>query len=206
MTTKQRILDTSLKLFNEQGIDAITVRHIAKELGISHGNLCYHFQNTDVIIEKLYEQLLEELNELLSNSALLQQVSIKLFHDLSEFVFNKLYKYKFLMQDFVSIMRRNPNLKLKHRALVKNRKLLFQMGIGAGIQIGFLKKDIVEGQYENYFEQLFIISDFWLSSAEILYEGTEDNKLKKYINLAFTLIVPYLTEQGLEEYQAFLKH
>ncbi|WP_435353477.1 TetR/AcrR family transcriptional regulator [Emticicia sp. SJ17W-69] len=205
MTTKQRILNTSLQLFNQQGIDTITVRHIAKELGMSHGNLCYHFPNTDVIIEKLYEQLLNELNETLTNPMLLQELNLKMFYELTSFIFGKLYKYKFLMQDFVSIMRRNPNLKQKHRALVSSRRMLFQMGIGAAIEVGMLKPDIIEGQYENYFEQLFIISDFWLSSAEILYEGTEENKLEKYINITFTLIVPYLTEKGLAEYQEILK-
>lgn len=205
MTTKQRILNTSLQLFNQQGIDTITVRHIAKELGISHGNLCYHFSNTDVIIEKLYEQLIEELNEVLANPALLQALNLKMFYELTCFIFEKLYKYKFLMQDFVSIMRRNPNLKQKHRDLVNSRRMLFQMGVEAAIQVDIFKPDIIEGQYENYFEQLFIISDFWLSSAEILYEGTEENKLGKYINIAFTLIVPYLTEKGLAEYQEILK-
>jgi AcrR family transcriptional regulator len=204
MTTKQRILNTSLQLFNQQGIDMVTVRHIAKELGMSHGNLCYHFPNTDIIIEKLYEQLIEELNEVLANPTLLQALNLKMFYDLTSFIFEKLYKYKFLMQDFVSIMRRNPNLKQKHRDLVSSRRMLFQMGIEAAIQVELFKTDIIEGQYENYFEQLFIISDFWLSSAEILYEGTEENKLGKYINIAFTLIVPYLTEKGLTEYQEIL--
>ena len=205
MTTKQRILNTSLQLFNQQGINAVTVRHIAKELGMSHGNLCYHFPNTDIIIEKLYEQLLDELNEILTNPMLLQELNLKIFYGLTCFIFEKLYKYKFLMQDFVSIVRRNPNLKQKHRDLVNSRKMLFQMGIGAAIQVEILKPDIIEGQYENYFEQLFIISDFWLSSAEILYEGMEENKLEKYIHIAFTLIVPYLTEKGLAEYQEILK-
>ncbi len=205
MTTKQRILNTSLQLFNQQGTDVVTVRHIAKNLGISHGNLCYHFPNTDLIIEKLYEQLIEELNEILKNPMLLQELNLKIFYDLTSFIFGKLYKYKFLMQDFISIMRRNPNLKQKHRDLVRSRRMLFQMGIEASIQVGIVKPDIIKGQYENYFEQLFIISDFWLSSAEILYEGSEENKLGKYINIAFTLIVPYLTEKGLVEYQEVLK-
>lgn len=205
MTTKQRILNTSLQLFNQQGTDVVTVRHIAKNLGISHGNLCYHFPNTDLIIEKLYEQLIEELNEILKNPMLLQELNLKIFYDLTSFIFGKLYKYKFLMQDFISIMRRNPNLKQKHRDLVRSRRILFQMGIEASIQVGIVKPDIIKGQYENYFEQLFIISDFWLSSAEILYEGSEENKLEKYINIAFTLIVPYLTKKGLVEYQEVLK-
>ena len=40
MTTKEKIIDTALQLFNKQGIDPVTTRHIAKEMNISHGNLC----------------------------------------------------------------------------------------------------------------------------------------------------------------------
>lgn len=205
MTTKQRILQTSLQLFNQYGVDAVTVRHIAKELGMSHGNLCYHFPNTDAIAETLYEALIEELNNVIEEPNVFNGINLQAFYNLCSFVFEKLYKYKFLIQDFISLTRRNPNLKQKHRDLVNSRRIFFRMGIDAGIQAGFLKPDIIEGQYENFFNQLFIIGDFWLASAEILFEGKEEDKLPTYLNIAFTLIVPYLTEKGLNEYKGLLK-
>lgn len=205
MTTKQRILQTSLQLFNQYGVDTVTVRHIAKELGMSHGNLCYHFPNTDAIAETLYEALIEELNNVIEEPNVFNGINLQAFYNLCSFVFEKLYKYKFLIQDFISLTRRNPNLKQKHRDLVNSRRIFFRMGIDAGIQAGFLKPDIIEGQYENFFNQLFIIGDFWLASAEILFEGKEEEKLPTYLNIAFTLIVPYLTERGLNEYKGLLK-
>ncbi len=206
MTTKQRILHTSLQLFNQYGVDTVTVRHIAKELGMSHGNLCYHFPNTDAIAETLYEQLIEELNSVIEEPNVFNAIHLQAFYNLCAFVFEKLYKYKFLIQDFISLTRRNPSLKQKHRDLVNSRRVFFQMGIDAGVQAGFLKPDIIEGQYENFFNQLFIIGDFWLASAEILFEGKEEDKLPTYLNIAFTLIVPYLTEKGLNEYKELLPH
>ncbi|MCP4396089.1 MAG: helix-turn-helix transcriptional regulator, partial [bacterium] len=41
--TKSRIIKTAVRLFNEQGTRAISTRHIARELGMSPGNLYYHF-------------------------------------------------------------------------------------------------------------------------------------------------------------------
>lgn len=205
MTTKQRILETSLQLFNQYGVDTVTVRHIAKELGMSHGNLCYHFPNTDAIAETLYEHLIEELNNVIEEPNVFNGINLQAFYNLCAFVFEKLYKYKFLIQDFISLIRRNPSLKQKHRDLVNSRRIFFRMGIDAGIQAGFLKPDIIEGQYENFFNQLFIIGDFWLASAEILFEGKEEDKLPTYLNIAFTLIVPYLTAKGLSEYKGLLK-
>lgn len=64
MGTKEKILATALELFNEQGIDVITIRHIAKEMGISHSNIQYYFKNADDIITTIYVNHINELNTL----------------------------------------------------------------------------------------------------------------------------------------------
>lgn len=42
-TTKERIRRTASRLFSERGYRAVTMRNIADELGISVGNLTYHY-------------------------------------------------------------------------------------------------------------------------------------------------------------------
>ena len=37
-STKEKIIAMSLEMFNRSGVENITTRHIAKELGISQGN------------------------------------------------------------------------------------------------------------------------------------------------------------------------
>ena len=49
-TTKEKIIETSIKLFNEKGCLNTSTRHIADELGISVGNLYYHFKNKEDIL------------------------------------------------------------------------------------------------------------------------------------------------------------
>ena len=55
--TRARILDESLRLFNERGEENVTAGDIALALAISQGNLYYHFRNKDEILERLLERL-----------------------------------------------------------------------------------------------------------------------------------------------------
>ena len=64
--TPERILETSLALFNRFGVPHITTADIADEMNISPGNLYYHFRNKDDIIGALYGALEVEITPLLS--------------------------------------------------------------------------------------------------------------------------------------------
>ena len=54
---KKLILDTARKLFNEQGLSNVTIRKIAQEMKISSGNLTYHFQKREELVQSIFEDL-----------------------------------------------------------------------------------------------------------------------------------------------------
>ena len=60
MKTKDKIVHVSIDLFNRNGVVAITTNHIAKELGISPGNLYFHFANKEEIIRQIFRQMAKE--------------------------------------------------------------------------------------------------------------------------------------------------
>jgi len=51
--TRQLILDTAKRLFNERGYNGVSLKDIADELSISKGNLTYHFRKKEEIMETL---------------------------------------------------------------------------------------------------------------------------------------------------------
>ena len=72
--TRDRILDTSLLMFNARGEPNVTTNHIADELEISPGNLYYHFRNKDDIIEQLFAGYEARMDAALSAPHIVQSV------------------------------------------------------------------------------------------------------------------------------------
>ena len=56
MRTRDRILETALRLFNRHGYGAVTTAMLAGECGIAEGNLWYHFKTRHALLEALSER------------------------------------------------------------------------------------------------------------------------------------------------------
>jgi AcrR family transcriptional regulator len=195
MTTKERILKAALKLFNKYGINRITVRHIAKELKMSHGNLCYHFPNTNTIIAALYENLVEQFNVILDSLEPNENAFEALTQSMYK-IFDLVNKYKFLFLHFVEIGRRLPSIKRRHFELIEMRKIQIRQFTTIFQNEGYYRKDLPDSQYEWLITQIFIYGDFWLSSSELLYQGNQKDKINFYLQGYMALFIPYLTEKG----------
>ncbi|MFC4021447.1 TetR family transcriptional regulator [Micromonospora sp. GCM10011542] len=52
--TRQRILDTAMRLFRERGYAQTTMRAIAQEAGVAVGNAYYYFGSKDHLIQEFY--------------------------------------------------------------------------------------------------------------------------------------------------------
>jgi AcrR family transcriptional regulator len=56
-STRERILDIALELFNEQGYDKTSLREIAERLGFTKAALYYHFERKEDILLELHLRL-----------------------------------------------------------------------------------------------------------------------------------------------------
>ncbi|WPP53211.1 TetR/AcrR family transcriptional regulator [Catalinimonas niigatensis] len=199
MDTREKILLTAKELFNERGLDSTSAKNVAAEISISDGNLRYHFRTKEDLVYALYMQLVEAFNQQFTQYEQMNFSLAQIYQSLS-YVYHKLYDYRFMMADFVAIMRRFPKIQQHYRELTQIRQQQFAHLTEALIKEGIFKNDIPTSQYAHMSEQLSLLSDAWIGHAEVLYEGDEKQKLRHYLMLAFSLLVPYLTTKGMYEY------
>jgi AcrR family transcriptional regulator len=57
--TKTRIVESALRLFQENGYDRTTMRAIAKEAGVSVGNAYYYFNSKEHLVQGFYDRIAE---------------------------------------------------------------------------------------------------------------------------------------------------
>jgi AcrR family transcriptional regulator len=194
MLTRDKILATALRLFNTQGTSGLTVRHIAQEAGISHGNLCYYFPRTDDIIQQLYLDLVTEIDKGFPPPG--SQLDVRYLLQTLQHTFETLYTYRFLMLDFVRIMRTIPAITLHYRALYQRRLAQVNALREQLVVSGDFQPEQYPGQHEHFVAQCFLLSDFWLAEAEILFDEPVEVKLAYYTRLAGGVVFQYLTPQG----------
>ena len=57
--TKEKILNTALRLFARDGYEAVSVRHISEELGMTKGALYRHYKNKRDIFNSIVERMIQ---------------------------------------------------------------------------------------------------------------------------------------------------
>lgn len=136
LNTRQRIVQAALELFNQQGERQVTTNHIAAHLGISPGNLYYHFRNKQTIVLELfgqYEQLVDQFLQRPQDRVM--TVADKAF--LLEALLTVLWDYRFLHRDLQHMLAADTELAQRYQTLAQrclsNAQGIYQGFADAGI-------------------------------------------------------------------------
>lgn len=114
MKTRDKIILASLELFNEIGERNVTTNHIAAHMGISPGNLYYHFRNKGDIIYEIFRQYWQRVETTLQVGPDRRLgVQEKLFF--LEAVFEGLWQYRFFHRDLEYLLDTDPRLRRDYR-------------------------------------------------------------------------------------------
>lgn len=194
--TKDRILIEAIKLYNEMGVQNVTSRHIASEMGISHGNLDYHYKTKEDIIQAIYKKMRKEMSDSYGGRKV-GTSSLEHFHILLLHLEDFQHKYRFFNLDVLEVSRTFPTIfETIQETFVKRRQTtveLFKEFVTDGYMVPMENAAI-----ERLEHTIRMIITFWLSQREVMatYKFTEKGEM---INSIFSTIEPYLTEEGKKE-------
>lgn len=196
-STKQRILDASVKLFNEYGVDAVRLQQIAEEIGISVGNLAYHYKTKDAILESVYEQVIDEFSHIFRRylqSPDLADFDQQLSLYYQFFTANQYYVAEFFKAGAVTADHATAWQQAVNKMLLQIRSwLLFHQ------QRQVLHPEPVPGFYEQLAQSLWMLLIFNPIASTMRGLGCDETAYKRVI---WNHLKPHLTEQGLAEYRS----
>ena len=116
--TRERILPTSLDLFNRHGASHVTTADIAGEMNISPGNLYYHFRNKDEIIGELYAAYEARVLPLFVDPRG-RRVDVDDLWLLLHVLFEQMWAYRFLYRDLDELATHNRRIGTRVAALLQ---------------------------------------------------------------------------------------
>jgi len=198
INTKTKIKNSAVHLFNTQETLSVTTNHIAKEAGISPGNLYYHYKNKEEIVTDLYLDLSKRFEEINSfENILLSSNPIKVLDDTFELIGEIFYEYRFLLRDSMVLIALYPSFK---ENFVRNQEKRIKQ-IESLLQF-LLKENIIQYEeninLERRAKMHWFITAYWQSFASSTGNVSRESiKEAKEIFFEF-LIYPFLTQKGKE--------
>lgn len=195
-STKQRILEAAITLFNEQGIANVRLTQISDEAKMSVGNLAYHYKNKEAIVEAVYEQLFEEFAEVLAayvnDNALLdfdKQIS-----DYFEFFKHNRY---YLLNTF-EVARTYPSIHSRWQRNVNKMILQLRKRLDFFEAEGYMQNERDAGDHDYLAQNVWTTVTFWIPQQLIRGKALRNDMYRRAV---WALVIPFLTKRGYDQYR-----
>jgi AcrR family transcriptional regulator len=162
--TRERILETSLALFNRFGEPNVTTADVADEMNISPGNLYYHFRNKDDIIGELYAALESEVAPLLTAPDD-RPASVEDLWLLLHLLFERMGKYRFFYRDLDEITSRNRRIAMRFADLIRRFEAAVRALFDALAGVGAMQA--TDAERMALARNVVLVATYWMSYQRI---------------------------------------
>ena len=166
MGNRERILETALSLFNDQGTGAVSTNHIAEAGGISPGNLYYHFRNKGEIIRALFERLFAAWDQAFQ----LPTDRAPSLADLDAMIaanYRLIWEYCFVYREQAALLRNDPELRERYLAVRQRGYQGFAALIDTFVNAGVLSPPADPQELKVLTELCWIVSEQWPVNLEL---------------------------------------
>ena len=174
-STKDRIIDAAVGLFNDSGVGPVTTNHIAAHLGMSPGNLYYHFTNKEEIIRSAFDRMNAEADAIwggeVKDNTLLQRIVVANL---------ELYtRYLFFARELPALLRADDELAKRYGAVAEARMDQLEGVLMPLAKAGVLKGALDREDVRALAESAWMIGLFCVPYAETLSAGKPEPRTEK---------------------------
>lgn len=188
LKTRDRILQKALSLYNENGTSTVTTNHIAEAMGISPGNLYYHFRNREEIIRNIFKIMEAESREgfgPIASSA--HDLGLQAFEETFRFIQQFNQSYIFFKRELPVLLRRDPELKERFNTIHLETLGLIRLLIDGAISGGALRP-LNADERQLLAEMSWMLTLFWPNYLEISGEADFENALDRGVAMIRLLL------------------
>lgn len=198
MKTAERILITSLEMFNEKGEANISCVDIAIELDISPGNLYYHYKGKEVIVAALFDMYQERINKIL-NAPQETDLTLEEFFYFLLMLLESIHLFRFLYHNPADLIAKYPLVAKGFKRLLKTKENSFQQQLAKFVADG---KMILTPHDQIHMVQLMTLLFTQAANYYLLKGDDIDSEHYLYESLSNVLfaLAPYV-QMEFEELQ-----
>ena len=211
MKTRDRILTAALALFNEEGEHKVSTNHLAAHMGMSTGNLYYHFKNKQDIIYQLFlqhEAQIEAALTLPTGENVDDKMTLDDKYSVMLGVFESLWQYRFIHLNLSQLLTTNPALQVRYKAFYHTcLQKLDAVYLGLN-EAGIIK--IAPMQRRGLVTNTWINVTGWFAFLQscVLEEGQSISKhmVEGGMHQVLQLESPYVSPEYQQEIQALMQN
>ena len=196
--TRERILETSLALFNRFGAPQVTTANIADEMNISPGNLYYHFGNKDEIVFELYAAYESRVLPLYADSGG-RHLGVDDLWLWLHLLFEQMWAYRFLYRDLDEITSRDRRLGLRFGALLRKGAATVVELCRGMVAAGTMRAS--ERDIDALAQNVVLVAAYWPSYDRIRRAARDDAAQVDAGRAAYQVLAlfgPYLAGEARE--------
>ncbi len=200
--TAERIAEVTLELFNRYGEPNVSTTLISAELGISPGNLYYHYASKDALVNQLFDHYEVAMLGLLDAAPDVRDIEDTWFflHSL----FEQVWSHRFLYRDLNNLLSGNRHLETHFHAVLERKTHAFRLMLESLSAAGLMR--IGPDSVETLSASMSVMVTYWLSyeyvrnPRQALEPDSAGLALTRGAQHVLALLTPYMASQDLQDH------
>jgi len=193
--TRDKIISVAIEEFNARGYAAVNLRELSEIIGLSRGNLTYHFKDKVTLLEAIVNEMWDNISA--DRSKTFELPSFENMRQRTKLYYRFQKRYAFIFLDIQ--VQTHPAVHERFKEMIEETIENYMQMVALGIQLGTVKEEAVPGTYKSLGHAVWMTSFYRLAQQQTRgISEEEDSEM-----LIWGLILPHLTKKGLKAFKKY---